>query len=146
MKVYRTASLTAVWRRMANVDDHSINYVSLPMRFVAYILGILDKNSVATISERTKIIDSAIRKLKPSCIVEIGAGFSSRQKKFRRIKFYKLDLPHFQKFGIDIIPFDIANDKLDLKIKNALFIVEGVTMYLQEQEVLLKIQQSIHLS
>ncbi len=141
MKVHRTASLTAVWRSMANIGYDSIKHVSMPMRFFAFILGRLDKNSVATISERTRLIDSDIRKLKPKYIVEIGAGYSSRRKKFSDIEFFELDLPYFQKFKADIIPFDIGKDKLDLKIKNALFIVEGVTMYLEERQVLSLLRQ-----
>ena len=141
MKVYRTAAITAVWRCMAKVDDYSIRYVNLLLKFLAYILGLLDPNSVATISERTRIIDSAIKKLKPKCIVEIGAGFSSRVKKFGNVNFYEFDLPYFQKFKKNIIPFEIGKDKLKIKIKGALFIVEGVTMYLQKEQVLSLLKQ-----
>ena len=136
MKVYRTAAITAVWRSMAKADDYFIEYVNLPMRFLAYTLGMLDPNSVATISERTRLIDSAIKKLKPKCIVEIGAGLSSRAKRFDNIKFYELDLAYFQKFKKNIIPFEIGKDELEIKIKDALFIVEGVSMYLHQEQVL----------
>lgn len=141
MKIYRTAAITAVWRNMAKADDYSIKYVGLPTRFFAYILGILDQNSVATIAERTRIIDSAIKKINPACIVEIGAGFSSRAKRFKNIKFYELDLPYFQKYKKNIIPFEIGKDKLDLKVKDVLFIVEGVTMYLQKKQILMLLNQ-----
>ena len=141
MKVYRTAAITAVWRSMSNLDEYSVKHVNLPSRFLAYILGILDPNSVATISERTRIIDSAIKKINPKCIVEIGAGFSSRQEKFENIKFYELDLPYFQKFKKNVISFEIGKDKLKLKTKDALFIVEGVTMYLQKEQVLSLLKQ-----
>jgi len=141
MKVYRTAAITAVWRNMAKVDEHSIKYVSLPLRFFAYILGLLDPNSVATIAERTKLIDSVTEKSRPKCIVDIGAGFSSRAERFGNIKFYEFDLPYFQKFKSDIIPFEIGKDNLDLDIKNALFIVEGVTMYLQKEQVIILLKQ-----
>ena len=125
MKVYRTAGITAVWRRMANADEHSIKHVNPAIKLFAYILSLLDKNSVATIAQRTRIIDSIIKKSSPKCVVEIGAGFSCRQARFKGIKFYELDLPYFQKFKKDIIPFEIGKDELNLKIKNALFIVEA---------------------
>ena len=141
MKVYRTASLTAAWRKMGKVEDYSVRYVNLPMRIFSYLLGLLDPNSVATIAERTRLIDSVINNLKPNCIVEIGAGFSSRARKFGNIKFYELDFPYFQKFKKNIMPFEIGTDKLNLKIKNALFIVEGVTMYLQKEQILRLLKQ-----
>ena len=141
MKVYRTAAITAVWRSMAKIDEHSIRYVNLPAKFLAYILGILDPNSVATIAERTRIIDSMIKKLKPECIVDIGTGFSSRARKFNNIKFYELDLPYFQKFKSNLLPFNIGKDELNVDIKNALFIVEGVTMYLQKEQILMLLNQ-----
>lgn len=136
MKVYRTASLTAVWRHMAEVDNYAIEQVNFPIRIMGYILGLLDKNSVETIAQRTILIDSFIRKLKPKCIVEIGAGFSSRSKRFKGIKCYELDLPYFIKKKSNIIPFEIGKDKLNLDIKSALFIVEGVTMYLEKEQVI----------
>ena len=141
MKVYRTAAITAVWRRMAKVDDYSVRYVNFTMRFLAYILGILDPSSVATIAERTRLIDSMIKKLKPKYIVDIGAGISSRARKFENIKFYELDLPYFQKFKSNLLPFSIGNDELNLGIKDALFIVEGVTMYLQKEQILMLLNQ-----
>ena len=141
MKVYRTASITAVWRHMAKVDEHSILFVNLPIRIFSYILGLLDPNSVKTIAERARLIDSVINNLKPKYIVEIGAGFSSRAKKFENIKFYELDLPHFQKFKKNIISFEIGKDELKIKVKDALFIVEGVTMYLQQEQVLNLLKQ-----
>ena len=141
MKVYRTAAITAVWRNMAELDDYSVKYVSLPLRFFAYILGLLDPNSVATISERTKLIDSVIEKSKPKYIVEIVAGFSSRAKKFGNIKFYEFDLPYFQKFKSNIIPLEIGKDELNIDVKDALFIIEGVTMYLQKEQILTLLKQ-----
>ena len=136
MKVYRTAAVTAAWRKMANVDLDSVKYLNLPTRIFAYLLGVLDPNSVATIEERTTRIGSLIKKLNPKCIVEIGAGFSSRQKRFQGIKFYELDLAYFQKFKNNLIPFEIGKDRLNLDIKNALFIVEGVSMYLQKEQLI----------
>lgn len=141
MKVYRTAAITAAWRYMAKVDDCSIKQVRFPLKFLACILGFLDRNSVETIKERTRIIDSIIRKSKPKCIVEIGAGFSSRAQRFDGIKCYELDLPYFQKAKSSIIPFNIGKDELELEIKGALFIVEGVTMYLQEEQVITLLKQ-----
>ena len=141
MKVYRTAAITAVWRKMAGLEDYSIKNVNLPMRFFAYILGLLDPNSVATIWQRTILIDSIISKIKPECIVEIGAGFSTRKKRFSNIRFYELDLHYFQKFKKNIIPFEIGKDELKIKIKNALFIVEGVSMYLQREQILKLLRQ-----
>ena len=141
MKVYRTAGITAVWRSMANADGYSIKNVNPAIKIFAHILGFLDKNSVATIAQRTRIIDSIIKKSSPKCVVEIGAGFSCRQARFKGIKFYEFDLPYFQKFKKDIIPFEIGKDELNLKIKNALFIVEGVTMYLNEPQVLSLLSQ-----
>ena len=141
MKVYRTAAITAVWRSMAKLDDYSIRYVNLPARFFAYILGLLDPNSVVTIAERTRIIDSVIKKIKPKYIVEIGAGFSSRSKRFKGIECYEFDLPYFQKFKNNITSFNIGKDELNLKIKKALFIVEGVTMYLQKDQILMLLKQ-----
>ena len=136
MKVYRTAAITAVWRKMAKADEHSFRYVNFPMKLFAYILGLLDPNSVATIAERTRLIDLMVKKLKPKYVVEIGAGFSSRAKRFDNIKFYELDLAYFQKFKKSIIHVEIGKDKLKIKIKDALFIVEGVTMYLHQEQVL----------
>ena len=136
MKVYRTAGITAVWRYMSNVDNHAISYVNFPLRVLGYILGILDPNSVETIAQRTKLIDEFIKKLKPKYIVEIGAGFSSRAKRFDNIKCYELDLPYFTKKKNNITSFEIGKDNLNLDIKNALFIVEGVTMYLQKWQVI----------
>ena len=141
MKVHRTAAITAVWRKMADADDYSIGHVNLPIKFFSYILGALDQNSVKTIAERTKLIDSTIKKINPECIVEIGAGFSSRAKKFENITFYELDLPYFQKFKKNIIPFEIGKDELKIKIKDAFFIVEGVTMYLREEHVFRLLKQ-----
>lgn len=141
MKVYRTAAITAVWRSMAEVDDNSIRHVNLPLRFFAYILGLLDPNSVGTIAERTKLIDSLITKLKPKCIVEIGAGFSLRAKRFDNIQFIELDLPYFRKFKDNVNPFDITKDQLNIDIKEALFIVEGVTMYLKKGQILELLKQ-----
>lgn len=136
MKIYRTAELTAVWRNMAKVDNYAIKYVNFPLQIFGYILGLLDQNTVKTIAQRTEIIDGFIKKLKPKCIVEIGAGFSSRAKRFSNIKCYELDLPYFTKKKSNIIPFEIGKDDLNLDIKNALFIVEGVTMYLQKEQVI----------
>ena len=141
MKVYRTAALTAVWRYMAKVDERSIAYVNIPLRLFAYILGLLDPNSVATISERTKMINLTIKKIKPKYIVEIVAGFSSRAAEFDNIRFYELDLPYFQKFKDGIISFNIGKDDLKLNVKDALFIIEGVTMYLQKGQVLTLLRQ-----
>lgn len=141
MKVHRTAAMTAVWRSMAEVDGNSIRHVNLPLRFFAYILGFLDPNSVGTIAERTKLIDSLIIKLKPKCIVEIGAGFSLRAEKFDNIQFIELDLPYFRKFKNSITPFDITKDQLNINIKEALFIVEGVTMYLKKWQILELLKQ-----
>ena len=141
MKVYRTAAITAVWRKMAKVDGSSIKHIALPARFFAYVLGLLDKNSVATIAERTTAIDSAIKKIKPKCIVEIGCGFSLRPKRFENIIFYELDVKYFKKFKDGLIIFDIGKDELSLKVTDALFIVEGVTMYLQEEQILMLLKQ-----
>lgn len=141
MKVYRTAGLTAVWRYMAKIDLYSIKYVNLPIKIIACILGLLDPNSVKTITQRTKLIDSFIAKLKPKNIVEIGAGFSSRAKRFKNIKCYELDLPYFKKKKSNLIPFEIGKDSLNLDIKYALFIVEGVTMYLQKEQVIRLLKQ-----
>ena len=141
MKVYRTAAITAVWRYMAKVDDDSISYVNFPMRILSYILGLLDPNSVATIAERTRSIDLMIKKSGTKCIVEIGSGFSSRAKRFENIEFYELDLPYFQKFKNNMHIIDIGKNKLNIKVKDALFIVEGVTMYLQKEQILTLLRQ-----
>lgn len=141
MKVHRTAAITAVWRSMAGVNDKSIRLANLPLRFFAYALGFLDPNSVATIAERTKLIDSLITKLKPKCIVELGAGFSLRAERFNNIKFIELDLPYFRKFKNNVVPFDITKDQLNIDIKEALFIVEGVSMYLKKWQVLELLKQ-----
>lgn len=136
MKVYHTAGLTAVWRSMGKVDDYATEKVNVPIRILGYVLGLLDPNSVETIAQRTKLIDSFIRKLRPKCIVEIGAGFSSRPRRFNKIKSYELDLSYFSKRNKNIILFEIGKDKLNLNVKEALFIVEGVTMYLQKNDII----------
>ncbi len=141
MKVYRTAGLTAVWRYMGKVDDKAIKKVNLPTRIIGTVLGLLDRNTVLTIKERTKNIDSFIKKFKPKTIVEIGAGLSARKTRFKNIKFYELDLKHFKKIKHEIIEYNIGKDNLNLKINNALFIVEGVSMYLQEKQVLNLLKQ-----
>jgi len=141
MKVYRTAGLTAVWRSMGKVDEYAAERVNVPMRVLGYILGLLDPNSVETIAQRTKIIDAFIRKLRPKCIIEIGAGYSSRSKRFNKIKFYELDLSYFLRRNKNIIPFEIGKDKLDIDVKEALFIVEGVTMYLKKQQIISLLKQ-----
>lgn len=141
MKIYYTATLTAMWRHMANVDQYAIEHVEFPLNLFGYILGLLDPNSVETIAQRTKIIDSLIKEIKPECIIEIGAGYSSRVKRFEDIKCYELDLPYFKKKKSNLIPFDICKDSLNLDIKSGLFIVEGVTMYLQEHQVLNLLKQ-----
>jgi len=133
MKVYRTAGLTAVWRSMSNMGN--ADQVSVPIKVLGYILGKLDPNSVHTIARRTRIIDSFIMKLKPKCVVEIGAGYSSRSKRFKS-KFYEFDLSYFSKRNKEISLFEIGKDKLDLKIKDALFIIEGVSMYLKEKQII----------
>nr|MCH8003508.1 hypothetical protein [Nanoarchaeota archaeon] len=136
MKVYRTAGLTAVWRSMGKVENHSTEQVSIPMKIVGYLLGLLDPNSVETIAQRTKFIDTFVRRLKPKYVVEIGVGYSSRSKRFDKIKFYELDLPYFSEKNRNITSFDIGRDELKLDVKEALFIVEGVTMYLQKKQIM----------
>jgi len=135
MKVYRTAGLTAVWRSMGKVERYSTQQVSFPMKVIGYVLGLLDHNSVETIVQRTRFIDAFIRKIKPKYVVEIGSGYSSRPKRFNKIKFLELDLSYFSGKNKNIIPFQIGKDKLDLDVKEALFIVEGVTMYLHRKQV-----------
>lgn len=135
-KISNTASLTAVWRYMGNVDSISIKEVPLYQKLVAYTLGLLDKASVRTITQRTKIIDSLIYKIKPRTIVEIGAGYSSRSKRFPHIKFYNLDLPEIAYNKKDVVSFDISKESLEIDVGKALFIVEGVAMYLNDNEVI----------
>jgi len=135
MKVYRTAGLAAVWRSMGNVERYSTEHVSIPMKLVGHILGLLDPNSVETIVQRTKFIDTFIKKIKPKYVVEIGAGYSSRSRRFNKIKFFKLDLPFFSERNENIVPFEIGKDNLDIDVKEAMFIVEGVSMYLQRNQV-----------
>ena len=141
MKPYKTAALTAVWRHMSCVDEHALEFISFPDKIIGHTLGYLDKNSVETIKQRTIIIDSVIKKLSPECVVEIGAGFSSRPKRFQGVKFYEMDLPYFKTRKNNMLLFDIERDKLGLKIKNGLFIVEGVTMYLHEDKVINLLRQ-----
>jgi len=135
MKVYRTAGLTAVWRSMGRLEKYSTENVSFPMKIIGHVLGLLDPNSVETIVQRTKYIDTFIKRLKPECVVEVGAGYSSRSKRFNKIKFYELDLQYFSEKNENIAPFEIGKDKLDIDVKEALFIVEGVSMYLQRRQV-----------
>lgn len=137
MAITKTAGLTAVWRQMSKVDPYAKQYTSLPTKIIGYILGKLDPNSVETIAQRTILIDKLLKKIKPSLVVEIGAGYSSRSLRFKKTKFYELDFPVFKhKTGNSIfVPFDIEKDKLNLNIKNAVFIVEGVSMYLEQKLV-----------
>lgn len=141
MSVYHTAGFTATWRYMAKIEESYIFKVPFFIRIAGYILGLLDPNSVKTIYYRTIMIDSMIKKLKPKYIAEIGAGFSSRPLRFENIKFYQLDLPYFVGKNPNIIPFEIGKDKLSINVKEALFIVEGVTMYLQKKEVISLLKQ-----
>ena len=141
MKVYHTAGLTAIWRSMGKVDMQSAKNVSFQIRILGYVLGVLDEDSVRTIAARTRVIDSLILKLKPKYIVEIGSGFSTRSKRFSKIKFYELDLTYFSKKKKDLIVFEIGKDKLEIPIKEALFIVEGVTMYLKQKQITFLLKQ-----
>jgi O-methyltransferase involved in polyketide biosynthesis len=135
MKVCKTAALTAVWRKMGNVDNLSIRHVPLHLRVLARVLGILDRPSVDTITKRTIAIDSLIREKKPKVIVEIGCGYSSRPEIFQKTKFYQLDLKEISATKKNVISLDAGKDTLDLDIKEAFFIVEGLTMYLNDKEV-----------
>lgn len=140
MKVHKTAGLTAVWRYMGNVDGHSYLRVGLFTKVVGGILGLLDPNSVQTIAQRTLSIDSFIKKLKPMHVIEIGAGLSSRARRFPGIEFYELDLPYFKKIKGETIPFEIGKDRLNEKLKlqseKNIFVIEGVSMYLQKELLL----------
>jgi len=136
MRVHHTAGLAAVWRNMGKIERFSTEKVSFPMKIVGHLLGLLDPNSVETIVQRTKFIDTFIKKLKPNYVVEIGAGYSSRSRRFNNIKFYELDLRYFSEKNENIIPFEIGKDELKLNVKEALFIVEGVSMYLQRKQVI----------
>jgi O-methyltransferase involved in polyketide biosynthesis len=138
MKVYNTAGLTAVWREMAKVEKA---YVNDKMKAMGHVLGWLDPNSVSTIAERTKLIDFFREKLKPKNVVEVGCGFSSRYRRFKDVKFHRLDLPYFSRRDKTVVAFDITKDKLDLDVKDGLFIIEGVTMYLQKSEVVKLLNQ-----
>ena len=120
MKVYHTAGLTAVWRSMGKVDMQSAKNVSFQIRILGYVLGVLDEDSVRTIAARTRVIDSLILKLKPKYIVEIGSGFSTRSKRFSKIKFYELDLTYFSKKK-KAVPFSaFENDEGDNILINTL--------------------------
>jgi len=136
MKVYHTAGLTAVWRSMGKIERYSTEKVSFPLKIAGHLLGLLDPNTVETIAQRTKFIDTFIKKLKPKYVVEIGAGYSSRSMRFNNIKFYELDLQYFSEKNKNITSFEIGKDKLNIDIKEALFIVEGVSMYLQRKHVI----------
>ena len=135
MKAYKTAALTAVWRKMGNVDDLSVKYVPFHLRIFARLLGMLDWPSVDTISKRAVAINSIIERINPKTIVEIGCGYSTRPQTFQQIKFYQLDLEQIADAKKDVISFDAGRDKPNLDINKALFIVEGLTMYLDDKEV-----------
>ena len=135
MKVQNTAALTAVWRSVAGVESESIKYVGLKLKILGCIMGFLDKNSVDTIAQRTLEIDRIVKEINPKYVVEIGSGFSCRSIRFKKIKFYDMDLNYFSDYKKNLIAYDAGKDSIDLKIKNAVFIVEGVTMYLQKKEI-----------
>jgi len=118
------------------IEGHSAKQVSFPIKILGYVLGWLDPDSVRTITARTRSIDTMINELKPKYIVEIGSGFSSRSNRFINSKFYDLDLPYFSGKNKNLISFEIGKDKLEIDVKEALFIVEGVTMYLQKKQVI----------
>lgn len=137
MSIANTAGLTAVWRQMSKVDRYAKNYTSIYTKILGYLLGKLDPDSVRTIAQRTVSIDNLIKKINPKTIVEIGSGFSSRPLRFNKIKFYELDLPKFKNKpgNSKFISFVIGKDNLNLDIKNAMFIVEGVAMYLNKEDI-----------
>lgn len=134
MRTHQTAAFTAVWRYMAGVDTKSIKHVSSFMRVMGWILGKLDPNSVQTIAQRTSIIDGMIKKKRPKYIVEIGAGYTSRSERCASAECVELDVPHFKKRKKDLVPYELGAP-LQLKIKEALFIVEGVSMYVDKEKV-----------
>jgi len=143
MRIAFTAGLTAVWRQMSGVDIYAKEYTSLSTKLIGYLMGFLDPNSVKTIAKRTKLIDKLINKLKLDTVVEIGSGYSSRSLRFKRNNFYELDMPNFEKKKKDsiFIPFDITKDNLKLNLNKAIFIIEGVTMYLKKREVIELLKQ-----
>jgi O-methyltransferase involved in polyketide biosynthesis len=107
-----------------------------------------DKSTQAVISIRTKVLDQVveeyIRETECPVIINLGSGLDTRHIRFSDVKWYQLDLDqslHLRSFffkeenGIakSILDFSWIND---VKEKNdVLIIIEGVLMYLDEEQV-----------
>jgi len=109
-----------------------------------------DKDTQKLITTRTQILDKIVSEYVPkrekTVIVNLGAGLDTRHMRFdKSIKWYHLDLEKPMQlrklfFGKDDI--HITKDILDFswiedidERKDVLIIIEGVSMYLKEEEV-----------
>ena len=141
MGVEHTAYLTAVWRKMGKVENVSFRSVPFSSKVIGYLMGWLDPASVSTIAQRTTIIDAVLAALQKEHIVEIGAGLSARQERFPKSVVYSLDLPSFPSKRDNFIPYDVGKDALEVPFQDAVFIVEGVSMYLDKKDVKTMLKQ-----
>jgi|ETN01SMinimDraft_4_1059930.scaffolds.fasta_scaffold04255_4 O-methyltransferase involved in polyketide biosynthesis len=135
MGVEHTAYLTAVWRKMGKLDMTSLRDVPFRTKMIGYMMGWLDPASVDTIVQRTIIIDAVLAGLQKEHIVEIGAGLSTRRERFPRSVVYTLDLPSFPIQKENFIPYAIGTDSLEVPFSDAVFVVEGVSMYLEKLQL-----------
>ncbi|MDA1196910.1 MAG: hypothetical protein O2779_03030 [Nanoarchaeota archaeon] len=135
MGVEHTAYLTAVWRKMGKIDMASVKDVPFSSKMMAYVMGWLDPASVDTIVQRTTVIDAVLAALQKEHIVEIGAGLSARRERFPKSAVYNLDLPSFPLKKENFIPYVIGEDALEVPFMDAVFVVEGVSMYLEKKQL-----------
>ncbi len=117
-----------------------------------------EENSNASMLVRHRIIDDFLQKqlqADPTCsVITIGAGFDSRPYRLRGGTWYELDEPQVVAWKNERLPatdcpnslkriaIDFATDSLDDRLATidapgpVLLVVEGVFIYLTEQEIL----------
>ena len=105
-----------------------------------------DKDTQKVITLRTKILDEIVSKYAPTVIINLGAGLDTRHLRFEKsIKWYHLDLEkpiQLRKLFFEKESLNITKDILDFswienieEKKDVLIIIEGVLMYLKEEQV-----------
>lgn len=117
-----------------------------------------ETNANASILVRHRIIDELLQeqllKRPDSCIITIGAGFDSRPYRLESGNWYELDEPQLITWknerlpasecpnSLQRIPIDFASESLEAKLAAiaptgpVILVIEGVFIYLTEQEIL----------
>ena len=129
------------------VDYTAVNIVNR----LAYDFTSMEKDwrTQISIAVRTEILDDIvtdyINKTPKPVIVNLGAGLDTRHVRFQNVKWYQLDLEEAMKLRHVFFrgePYTIAKSVLDFswindieEKENVLFIVEGVLMYLDENQI-----------